>query len=123
MRKLNPAVFITAIVVCFIALSCSKGSGGGGGSASTTLTITASKSTFRADNFEEVSFTVNDQTGADVTSSCSFKINGSTYATNKYHTSTKGSISVSAFKGSSQSNTVTVTAADPGPSPFTQKCT
>lgn len=120
MRKLTAAVIFSAITISFIFTSCSKG-GGGGGDTNTTLTITANKSTVRADNFDEVSFTVTDQTGADVTSSCMLKINGSTYATNKFHTKTPGSISVYATKSSAQSNTITVTAADPGPSPFSQK--
>jgi thiol-disulfide isomerase/thioredoxin len=121
MRKLTACLCIAAIGVSLITLSCSKGSGGGGGNNNSTLTITSSKNTVRADNFEEISFTVKDQSGADVTSSCMFKINGSTYATNKFHTKTAGSVSVYAVGNSSQSNTITVTAADPGPSPFTQK--
>jgi hypothetical protein len=65
--------------------------------------------------------TVRDQNGVDVTSSCSFKINGTTWSTNSYHTKTVGSFPIYAAKGSLQSNLVTLTATDPGPSPFTQK--
>jgi hypothetical protein len=119
MRKLIAAVFFTAIFASFTFISCSKG--GGGGSDNTTLTITSSKSSVRADNFEEVSFTVTDQSGTDVTSSCTFKVNNLTYVTNKIHTKTVGNISVYAIRNSSQSNTITVNATDPGPSPFSQK--
>src|SRR5215471_9211731 len=123
MRKSNLAVFISALIICFIAISCSKGSGGGGGGSTpnNSLTLTASKISVRADNFDEVIFTVKDESGADVTSSCSFKINGSTYSTNKFHTKAAGNISVTAIKSSSQSNTLTINGTDPGPSPFTQK--
>ena len=121
MKKLT-ALVVTAITISFIMTSCSKGGGGGGGGTTpTTLTVSLSKTTIRADNFDETVITVRDQNGTDVTSSCSFKINNSTWATNVYHTKTAGSIPIYAMKGSAQSNVVTLTATDPGPSPFTQK--
>jgi hypothetical protein len=121
MRKLTAANFIAAIAILFIVTSCSKGGGGGGGSVNTTLTLSMNKSSVRADNFEEVVITVRDQSGADVTSSCMFNINNTTWSTNTYHTKSIGAIPIYATKSGAQSNTVTLTGIDPGPSPFTQK--
>jgi len=120
MRKSITANLLAAIAILFLVTSCSKG-GGGGGSVTTTLTVSLSKTSVRADNFDEVVITVRDQTGADVTSSCMFNINNTTWSTNTYHTKSVGSIPIFATKGGAQSNTVTVTGTDPGPSPFTQK--
>jgi hypothetical protein len=120
MKKLTALLFIS-IAISFIITSCSKGGGGGGGTVNTTLTLTLSKSSVRADNFDETVITVRDQSGTDVTSSCMFNINNTTWSTNLYHTKSIGNIPIYATKSGAQSNTVTLTATDPGPSPFTQK--
>lgn len=122
MRRIFTSAIIAAIAVSFVFTSCSKGGGGGGGGTTTpTLTLTLSKSSIRADNFDETVITVRDQSGTDVTSSCLFKINNTTYASNVYRTTSIGSIPISATKSNAQSNTVNLTTTDPGPSPFTQK--
>jgi len=121
MKKLTGLLFITTISIVFVMTSCSKGGGGGGGTPTTTLTISLSKTSIRADNFDETAITVRDQSGTDVTSSCMFNINNTTWSTNLYHTKSIGSISIYATKSGAQSNTITLTGTDPGPSPFTQK--
>jgi hypothetical protein len=121
MKKLIAPLLISTIAYSFIISSCSKGGGGGGGTTTTTLTLSLSKSSVRADNFDETNITVRDQSGTDVTSSCMFNINNTTYATNIFHTTSIGDIPVYATKSGAKSNTVTLTATNPGPSPFTQK--
>jgi thiol-disulfide isomerase/thioredoxin len=75
----------------------------------------------RADNFDELIITVKDQNGADVTSGSTIRVNGTPYVSNKFYTNTPGSVTIKAEKGTATSSDVTVTATDPGPSPFTQK--
>jgi len=121
MKKLTAQLFIISIAISFIITSCSKGGGGGGGGTPVTLTLTLSKSSIRADNFDETMITVRDQNGTDVTSSCTFNINNTTWSTNMFHTISIGDILVYATKSGAKSNTDTLTATNPGPSPFTQK--
>ena len=111
-------VFATLAVVQF---SCSKGGGGGTPTPSGGLTITTSKNTVRADNFDAISITVKDQNNVDVTSTASIRVNGTIYNGNVFYATTAGSYSIKAVKGSLESAPVTVTASDPGPSPYTQK--
>src|ERR1044071_7406208 len=103
MKKLTALSLITIITTTIVISSCSKGGGGDGGSTTTTLTLSLSKSSVRADNFDQVTITVHDQSGADVTSSCSFNINNTTYATNVYHTTSIGSIPIYATKSGASS--------------------
>lgn len=121
MRKFLTIALAILTASAFILQSCSKGGSGGGTPNPTGLTVTVSKNSIRADNFDELIITVKDQNGADVTSASTIRINGTPYASNKYYTNTAGTITIKATKGSETSSDVTVTATDPGPSPFTQK--
>lgn len=120
MRKIFTLLFLSAISSSILLLSCSKGSGGGG-TSNQSLKVSLSKNTLRADGFEEVTITVLDQNNTDVTPGSIYTINGLTYTTNKFHTSGPGSYTITATKNGIQSSAATLTATDPGPSPFTQK--
>jgi hypothetical protein len=121
MRKLSDTILVSTIASLFVLSSCSKGGGGGGGTVNETLTVSLSKTTVRADNFDEAVITVRNQSGTDVTSYCKFYVNGVLNTSSSLHTKSVGSLPVYATKGTVQSNTVTLTGTDPGPSPFTQK--
>jgi thiol-disulfide isomerase/thioredoxin len=121
MKKLFSIILLCSAIVVTSLQSCSKGGSGGGTPAPAGLTVSVNKSTMRADNFDELVITVKDQNNADVTSGASIRINGTPSASNKFYATTPGSITIKATKGSLSSSDVTVTATDPGPSPFTQK--
>ena len=121
MRKLFSLIIAATAVTVITLQSCSKGGSGGGTPAAGGLTVSVNKSSIRADNFDELVITVKDQNGADVTSGSTIKINGTTNASNRFYSSTPGNITIKATKSGASSPDVTVTATDPGPSPFTQK--
>lgn len=121
MRKLFSMIIAGTAMTVITLQSCSKGGSGGGTPAPAGLTVSANKNSIRADNFDELIITVKDQSGADVTSGSTIRINGVPSASNKFYSSTPGSITIKATKGGASSPDITVTATDPGPSPFTQK--
>jgi len=124
MRKNYPLVLAGICLLVSILTSCSKGGSGGGTTPApdVNLTVSVNKTSVRADNFDELIITVKDQGNADVTSSSVIRVNGVAISGNKYYASTAGNLVIKATKGSSSvSADVTVTATDPGPSPFTQK--
>jgi len=121
MRKFLAIAFAYLLPLAIVLQSCSKGGSGGGTASGSSLTITLNKTSLRADNFDELVISVKDQNGADVTSTSTIRINGTPSASNKFYTSTPGTVTVKATQGSATSADATVTATDPGPSPFTQK--
>jgi hypothetical protein len=125
----NTILILTASVLVFIAQSCSKGD-----SASTppdiinppnginpTLFINLSQSQVSADGFDETAITVKDANNADITNSSTIIVNNVAIAGNKFYTAVAGSYQIRATRGTETSSTITLTAANPGPSPFTQK--
>ncbi|TMI65585.1 MAG: Omp28-related outer membrane protein [Bacteroidetes bacterium] len=121
MRKLFSLIIAATALTVITLQSCSKGGSGGGTPAAGGLTVSVNKSSIRADNFDELVITVKDLNGTDVTSGSTIKINGTPSASNKFYSSTPGNITIKATKSGASSPDVTVTATDPGPSPFTQK--
>ena len=125
----NTILILAVSVLVFIAESCSKGD-----SASTppdvvnppngtnpTLVVNLSQSQVSADGFDETAVTVRDANNADITSSSTIIINSAAISGNKFYTTVAGSYQVRATRGTETSSAVTLTAANPGPSPFTQK--
>ena len=122
MRKLFSLIIAATAVTVITLQSCSKGGSGGGGTPPAGgLTVSVNKTSIRADNFDELVITVKDLNGADVTSGSTIKINGIPSASNRFYSSTPGNITIKATKSGASSPDVTVTATDPGTSPFTQK--
>ena len=99
--------------------------------ASEPLSISIDKSSVRANNFDEVTITVKEY-DTDVTSSSTIFIdgpsqppfviiNGDVHITSKFYTVVPGTYTIKATKDGRETKTVTVTATDPGASPFSQK--
>ncbi len=88
-----------------------------------SLYIFLSTSSIENNGFDYVNITVKDQSGNDMTSSCTLLLNNSQAITSSFVPASAGTFSISAITQScnipSQQKTVTVTAA--GASPFTQK--
>jgi hypothetical protein len=123
MRKTVSFLGVAVIVSFVVFQSCSKGGSSGGTTPpnNQVLTVSLSKSTVRADNFDKVVVTVRDENSNDITGTSTIKVNGTAYAGNELYLSTPGTYTVSAANGSKTAPNVTLTAQDPGPSPFTQK--
>jgi hypothetical protein len=115
------------ILAGFIADSCSKGSSSGGGTTppppppASTLTVTLDKSQIFADGWETVIITVKDQNNNDVTASSSLYLGNVTMSGNTFYTTAPGTYKIKASRSGITSPEVTLTVADPGPSPFSQK--
>ena len=76
------------------------------------ITITASAASFKANGVDSVTFTVTEEGGVDVTSTCTIYANGGKLQGNKFATTTPGTYTVYAEKGSIKSNEITVTAEE-----------
>ena len=124
-KQLLSAGLLALVSVYFI--SCSKGSSGGSGGGTNppandpSLTVVLSKTTINADGFEDVTVVVKDQNGADVTANSTVFVNDMTRPAKRFWTETPGTYRIKAQKGSITSPEVTITATDPGASPFSQK--
>ena len=76
-----------------------------------TLYLSASKTTITGDGKDIVYFTAT-QSGSDVTSQCVIYINGSAISGDTFSTTTAGTYTVYAMKGSDKSNEITITAEE-----------
>ncbi len=123
MRKIVSFLGVAVIVSAVVLQSCSKGGSSGGGTTPPVnlLTVSLSKNTIRADNFDKVVVTVRDENSNDITGTSTIKVNGTSYLSNELYMSTPGTYTISAVNGTKTAANVTLTAQDPGPSPFTQK--
>jgi thiol-disulfide isomerase/thioredoxin len=121
MKKFFSPILVVAIISMLVFENCSKGGGGGGGTTNTTVILEVNKTSVRADGFDEIVMTAKDQNGADITASCVFKIDGTNFTSNRFHTLAAGNHVLAAVKSGSKSADLTVTATNPGPSPFTKK--
>lgn len=83
--------------------------------------VTTDKSEISANGFDDVTITVSNEDGEDVTSGCDIFINDAFVYNNTFITSTPGSYSIRAEREGSISDTAIVVATDPGPASFTQK--
>ena len=75
------------------------------------IVLVASADTIKANGVESVKFTVS-QDGADVTNSSAIYVNGGKLNGNKFSTTTPGTYTVYAEKGSMKSNEITITAEE-----------
>lgn len=75
------------------------------------ITLTASSETIRANGVESIKFSVS-QDGADVTNASSIYVNGGKLNGNKFSTTTPGTYTVYAEKGSMKSNEIAITAEE-----------
>ncbi len=116
------SALLTGLLLVSVAVfnSCSKGSGNST-PATPDLTVTVSKTSLRADNFDEVKITVKNKSGVDITTNASISANGTIVRNGLFYTSDPGIYSIKASYGSATSDPVTVTATSAGASPFTQK--
>lgn len=115
-------VIFASVFVSGHFISCTKDEGGGGGASANTdtLRITLSKDTIDANDFDDVTITVRDAAGNDVTAYCSILLNATTI-TSHYTTSTPGVFTVKAKRGNQPTEIKPLVARSPSPSPFTQK--
>lgn len=121
MKKLLLIGFLFAGLTTLFT-SCKKDEGG---STATTpvaekITVTLSAPTVEFNGFDQAIITVKDQTGADVTSSCSIYANANPI-TNRFTPSGTGSYVIYAKKGTLKSDDVTLAVNAATTSPFTKK--
>jgi len=128
MRVRNLLTLVTGSLIVFTLVSCSKGGSSGGGTtppppppAANSLKVTLDKAQIFADNWETVTVTVTDQNNNDVTSTSSIYLGNLAISGNSIFTSTVGTYQVKASRSGVTSPEVTLTATNPGPSPFSQK--
>ena len=76
------------------------------------ITITASDASFKANGVDSVTFTVTEEGGVDVTSTCTIYANGGKLQGNKFATTTPGTYTIYAERGGIKSNEITVTAEE-----------
>lgn len=114
MKKLF--LFYSTLVLSSTLLftSCKKDSNNGGSgtpTGTTTLTISANKSTLTADGYDKVTFTVKDQTGADVTTQTVIYLNnfGNAGHSRIFEVGEQGTYKVTAKKGTVTSNEISLT--------------
>jgi hypothetical protein len=102
--------------------SCSKGdSSGGTNNSADSIFVSLSSPTVEYNEFDYVTVSVKDRAGNDITSSCSLLSNSNTAISSKFTPSSMGTYNISAKKGASPSNTVTLKTTAASPSPFSQK--
>lgn len=113
-----------AAVLVFSALtmlSCSKGGNSGGDNATPPPQVTLSKTSITADGWETITFTAKDQNNNDITTSCVFYVDNQIIQGSSWWTSVSGSHTVKAVRSGVESAGVTISATNPGASPFSQK--
>lgn len=126
------SLIAVSVVSCtaFVLLSCGKGGSTGGGTTppppppptvTKTLKVTLDKTQIFADNWETVTATVTDENNNDVTASSIIYLNNASISGNAFWTDAPGAYQVKASRSGVNSPSVAITAADPGPSPFSQK--
>ncbi|MCZ2223121.1 MAG: Omp28-related outer membrane protein [Chitinophagales bacterium] len=128
MKKNLLTSFIVATFAISLFTSCSKkDSGNGGGSSNTpitALTISADKDTAYANGYDEVTFTVKDQAGNDVSASVYFYVNGTLNPSGNKRTfapGEAGNIEVYAKRDSIISNKIHIRVLNQGNIKYTTK--
>ena len=128
MRTKTLLTTVGILFVAFTVLSCSKGGGGGGGTtpppptpAAGTLKVSIDKTEIPADNWETVNITVTDQNNNNVTCSSSIYLGNVLLNGSSFFTNTPGTYQLKATRSGVTSPDVTLSATNPGPSPFSQK--
>jgi hypothetical protein len=127
MNLKNLLIAVFASSSAFILFSCSKGGSTGGGNTppppppAKSLKVTLDKSQIFADNWETVTATVTDENNNDVTSSSTIYLGNASLGRNSFWTDAPGTYQLKASRSGVTSPEVTLTAINPGPSPFSQK--
>jgi hypothetical protein len=107
-------------LACFS--SCKKDeTGSGNGTSTDSLSISLSVDTVEMNEFDYVTVTVRDKSGADVTSQCTIFENGITPVSAEYVPTRLGNVNLYAQRGSQPSDIKSLTVVEKGPSAFTQK--
>lgn len=100
------------ILIYFVALvalfACSKND-----DVEIKITLSADKTTILADGKEAVTFSIKDQTGADVTSSSTIRVNGEEISGKTYTTTKEGNIKAVAVYKTALSNELVIQANKP----------
>ena len=106
----------------FILLSCSKGGNTpGGGTPTPPPQLSMNKTSIAADGWETVTFAAKDQGNNDITNSCQFYVGSVQLSSNIWWASVPGTYAIKAVRAGAESQNVSLTVSDPGPSPFSQK--
>lgn len=122
--RANILSLFSMIALGIIFTACSKGGSGGGTTPTPTEPppqLIANKTSIAADGWETVTLTAKDQNNADITSACKFYVGNVQLTNNVWWTMTPGSYSIKAVRSGTESQTISLTVTDPGPSPFSQK--
>ena len=120
--RANILFLFSVISLGTLLISCSKGSSNSGGSTTTPPPqLSINKTSIAADGWETVTFTAKDQSNNDVTSSCQFYVGNVQLGSNTWWTSAPGTYTIKAVRSGAESQNVSLTVSDPGPSPFSQK--
>jgi len=115
---------LSIIIMGIIWSSCSKGTSDGGGSTNSPTPppqLSVSKTSIAGDGWETVTFTAKDQSNNDITSSCQFYVDNVQLTRNSWWTTAVGTHVVKAVRSGAESQSISLTVTNPGPSPFTQK--
>jgi hypothetical protein len=121
MKKLLSAAFF--FMACTLLMSSCKKNEASSDSIDSgdTLHVSLSKDTVEYNGFDYVNITVRNNSGADVTSSCTIMQNGSLAINSKFFPTGLGTFTISAKKGSMPSVSKPLIVTPKSPSPFTQK--
>ncbi|HEX3168639.1 MAG TPA: Omp28-related outer membrane protein [Chitinophagaceae bacterium] len=121
--RANILSLFSMISLGLILISCSKGGNNPGGATAATPPpqLTVNKTSIAADGWETVTFTAKDQSNNDITSSCQFYVGNVQLGSNTWWASTPGTYAIKAVRAGAESQSVSLTVSDPGPSPFSQK--
>lgn len=88
--------------------SCKKDTNSGGSGTGNGLTLTLSKSVVSLSNPENVYLTVKDQNNTDVTTSCTFTVNGAAFSSSVFAPTVAGTFKFIATKGTATSAEVSL---------------
>lgn len=110
-----------SMLVQFSACKKTNPNGGAEGNSTDTLRVSLSSSRVEYNGYDYVAITVKDNSGADVTTSCSILINGTTAISAKYVPTGLGNLAITAKRGVQPSESKTLSVVSKSASPFTQK--
>jgi len=120
--RANILSLFSMISLGLILISCSKG---GNNTPNTPTTpppqLSMNKTSIAADGWETVTFSAKDQSNNDITSSCQFYLGTVQLTSNTFFTTLPGTYAIKAVRSGAESQSVSLTVSDPGPSPFSKK--
>ena len=110
-----------SLMVQFSSCKKSNPTGDTGAGSTDTLRVSLSSSRVEYNGFDYVAITVKDNSGNDVTTSCSILLNGTTAISAKFVPTSFGTFNISAKRGTQPSETKPLQVVTKTASPFTQK--